>query len=201
MKKAAGVVALTLLWVFGAGCASQATKARVRMRVFDMPTQILRRGLPDQKPRKMADSSYCVSVVSPDQLNAMLLSNDARLWILADRSRVINDWPSTTDSWAYAPDQEAVRAGALYSGGGVGALGVGAHGRHLSVHVDYMMSHRSPRGEQLVDSKLYYEADHPDGQVLLFYTPSDTSGAGARYQVIAFEIARAPQASDVLAYR
>jgi hypothetical protein len=201
MKKAAGVIALMLLWVLGAGCASQATKARVRMRVFDMPTQALRRGLPDQKPHRLADSAYCVSVVSPDQLNAMLLSNNPRPWTLADRTRVINDWPSTTDTWAYAPNQEAVRAGALYTGGGVGALGVGTHGQHLTVHVDYMVSHRSPRGEQLVDSQFYYENDYPEGQVLLFYTPSDTSGAGARYQVIAFEFTRAPQASDILAYR
>jgi hypothetical protein len=201
MNKAASTILLLLLWVFATGCGSQAAKARVRMRVFEMPTQALRLHLSDQNPRKLSDSAYSVSVVSRNELDAMLQSSGPRPWMLTDRTRVINDWPWTTDTWVYAPERAAVEAGALYAGGGVGSLGVRERGERLQVHFDYLVSHRSPQGKQIIDSKLFYEHAYSEGQVLLFHTPSSASDGSSRHHVIAFEISRENRTPDVLAYR
>jgi len=101
----------------------------------------------------------------------------------------------------------------FYTGGGAGSLGVRERGGHLEVRLDYIIDHRGPRGQKLIESKLFYEYRYPEGEVLLFHAPSHASGGIARQHVIAFEITRDNplasfdqadrhgQPSDILGYR
>lgn len=205
MNKAASTVSLVLLWVLAAGCESQGTKARVHLRVFEVPTQVLRLHMPDRSPRKLSDSAYFVSVVTPSDLDAMLRSQGANPRLLAESTRVINDWPAVPDTWVYAPAYAGMRLDTICAGGGVGYLGVRERGGHLDVHLDYMVDHRGPQGQKLVDSKIFYEYRYPEGQVLLFHTPASGSEGAPQQHVIAFEVTREnatnQQPPDVLAYR
>ncbi len=213
MKKAATVMSLLSLWVFAAGCESQATKARVHLRVFEVPTQVLRLHMSDQNPQKLSDSAYFVSVVTPNDLNAILRSPGAPPRLLTESTRIINNWPEVADTWVYSPAYAGMRLDTICSGGGVGYLGVREQFGQLQVHLDYMVNHRGPRGEKLVESKIFYERGYPEGQVLLFHAPTGAATGFPQQHVIAFEVTRenataqdGPPAThrqppDILAYR
>ncbi len=213
MNKAASTISLVLLWVLAAGCESQGTKARVHLRVFEVPTQVLRLHMSDRSPRKLSDSAYFVSVVTRGDLDAMLQSPGASPRMLAESTRVINDWPALADTWVYSPAYAGMRLDTICSGGGVGYLGVREQGGHLEVHLDYLVNHRGPQGQKLVESKIFYEYRYPEGQVLLFHAPANDSGQAPQQHVIAFEVTRENgtplngtpasnrQPPDVLAYR
>lgn len=214
MKKAASIIFLTLLWVLAAGCESQATKARVHLRVFEVPTQVLRLHLSDRNPRKLSDSAYYVSVVTPRALNAMLQSPGANSRMLADSTRIIDDWrPAIPDTWVYSPTSAGIRLDSLDTGGGVGYLGVGDQGGQLLIHLDYLVNHRGLQGQKLIESNIWYECPYPEGQVLLFHAPTNAPGQAPQQHVIAFEVTRenarplngAPastlQPSEILGYR
>jgi hypothetical protein len=190
MNKAASVVSLLLLWVFAAGCGSQSTKARVHLSVFEVPTQVLRLHTSDQNPRKLPQSDYYVSVVTPNDLNAMLRSQEAQSRVLADSTRVINDWPAIADTWVYSPSYAGLGPDGFYTGGGAGSLGVRERGGRLEVRLDYLVDHRGPAGKKLIESKIFYEHLYPEGEVLLFHTPSAAANGVSRQHVIAFEITR-----------
>jgi hypothetical protein len=216
MNKAASMVSLVLAGALAAGCQSQGTEAQVHVRVFEVPAQVLRLHMADQKSQKLANSAYVLSIVTPDELNAMLTASGTNQCLLTERTRVISDWPSVADTWVYAPGY-AMTQNSLSSnsgsGGGVGSLGVRERGHNLEVRLDYMISHNSARGRRLIDSQIYYEHSYPEGRVLLFHTPSDESDGRSEQHVIAFEITRddrlspfaAPnsgrQTPEVLAYR
>ncbi len=213
MKKAAAGMSLLSLWVLAAGCETQSTKARVHLRVFEVPTQVLRLHTADEKPYKVADSEYALSIVNPNDLNAMLRSKGSQSHLLTDSTRVIDEWPAVTDTWVYSPSYAGGGPEGFYTGGGAGSLGVRQRGGHLEVRLDYIVDHRGPRGQKLIESKLFYEYRYPEGQVLLFHAPSHAPGGIARQHVIAFEITRdnplgslgqtAPQGQpqDILGYR
>jgi hypothetical protein len=213
MKKAAAIMSLLSLWVLAAGCESQATKARVHLRVFEVPTQVLRLHMSDQNPRKLSDSAYFVSVVTTNDLNAILRSPGSAPRLLTESTRIINDWPAVADTWVYSPVYPGMRLDTICTGGGVGYLGVREQFGQLQVHLDYMVNHRGPRGEKLVESQIFYEHNYPEGQVLLFHAPASAADGAPQQHVIAFEVTRenaAPlngtpagnqQPWDVLAYR
>ncbi len=190
MNKAALTTSLVLLWVLAAGCESQGTKARVHLRVFEVPTQVLRLHMSDRSPQKLADSAYYVSVVAPRDLDAMLRSPGASPRLLTESTRVINDWPAVADTWVYAPAYAGMRLDTICSGGGAGYLGVREQFGQLQVHLDYMVNHRGPQGEKLVESKIFYERGYPEGQVLLFHAPANASNEAPQQHVIAFEVTR-----------
>ena len=213
MNKAASTSSLLLLWVLAAGCQSQATQARVHLRVFEVPAEVLRFHTSDQNPHKLSDSAYSVSVVTCDALDVMLRFNGAPRRLLAERTRVINDWPAMADTWVYSPSYAGMGADSICTGGGVGSVGVRERGRNLEVRLDYLVNHRGPQGQRLIESKLFYEHDYPEGRVLLFHSPASAPDGSARQHIIAFEITRADpapvygtpnsmrQPPDVLAYR
>ncbi len=190
MKKPALTIAVVLLWVLATGCESQATKARVHLRVFEVPTQILRLHLSDPNPQKLSDSAYYVSVVTPRDLNAMLQSPGASPRLLTESTRVINDWPEVADTWVYTPAYAGMRLDTICSGGGVGYLGVREQFGQLQVHLDYLVNHRGPQGEKRVESKIFYEHAYPEGQVLLFHAPANAPHEAPQQHVIAFEVTR-----------
>jgi hypothetical protein len=213
MNKAALMISLPLLWVFATGCESQGTQARVHLRVFEVPTEVLRLHTPDQNPRKLSDSAYSVSVVTPNDLNAMLRSGGPTQRLLTERTRIINDWPALTDTWVYSPTYAGMGQDSTCTGGGVGCLGVRGRGRDLEVRLDYIVSHSGPQGERLIDSQIFYDHSYREGQVLLFHAPSSESDGGSLCHIIAFEITRdddtsafgtaefGRQTPDILAYR
>lgn len=213
MNKAVSVVSLLVLSVVAAGCGTQNAKARVHLRVFEVPTQVLRLHTSDEKPRKVADSEYTLSIVNPTDLDAMLRFQGANSHLLTDSTRTIDDWPAVADTWVYSPSYIGGRPDGFYSGGGVGSLGVREAWGHLDVRFDYMVDHRGPQGQKLIQSTLVYECRYPEGQVLLFHAPSKGADGIARQHVIAFEITRdnstssfgqsdrQGQPSDVLGYR
>ena len=209
MNKAALTVSFVLLWVLAAGCQSQATRARVHLRVFEVPTQVLRLHMDDRYSRKLSDSAYYVSVVTPRDLEAMLQSPGANSRMLTDSTRIIDDWrPAIPDTWVYSPTAAGVRLDSLDTGGGVGYLGVGDQGGQLLIHLDYLVNHRGPQGQRLIESNIWYEYPYPEGQVLLFYAPTNAAGQAPHQHVIAFEVTREEaalpsdgQTPDVLAYR
>jgi hypothetical protein len=214
MNKAALITSLVLLWVLTSGCESQATRARVRLRVFEVPTQVLRLHLSDRSPRKLSDSAYYVSVVSRRDLDALLQSAGTDSRLLADNTRIIDDWrPAAPDTWVYAPAYAGIRLDSISTGGGVGYLGVGDQGGQLLIHVDYLINHRGPQGQKLVESKIAYEDPYPEGQVLLFHAPANAPNEVPQQHVIAFEVMRenttSPngtpastlQPSEILGYR
>ena len=213
MKKVAAVMSLLSLWVLATGCESQGTQARVHLRVFEVPTQVLRLHLSERSPRKLSDSAYFVSVVTPNDLDAMLRSPGANPRLLTESTRVINDWPAVADTWVYSPVYPGMRLDTICTGGGAGYLGVREQSGHLQVHLDYMVNHRGPQGQKLVESKIFYEYRFPEGQVLLFHTSANAANEAPQQHVIAFEVTRenpaplygAPasneQPSNVLGYR
>ncbi len=213
MNKAVAVMSLLSLWVLAAGCGSQSTKARVHLRVFEVPTQVLRLHTGDEKPYKVADSKYALSIVNPNDLNAMLRSPASNSHLLAENTRVIDYWPAVTDTWVYSPSYAGGGPEGFYTGGGVGSLGVREWAGHLEVRLDYLVDHRGPQGQKLIESKLFYEHRYPEGQVLLFHAPSRAPDGIARQHVIAFEVTRdnplgafgqtdrQGQPSDILGYR
>ncbi len=190
MNKAAAVMSLLSLWVLAAGCGGQSTKAQVHLTVFEVPTQVLRLHTSDEKPYKVADSDYVLSIVNPNDLNAMLRSKGPHLRLLTDSTRMIDDWPAVTDTWVYSPSYAGGGPDGFYTGGGAGSLGVRERGGRLEVRFDYIVDHRGPRGQKLIESKLFYECRYPEGRVLLFHAPSKVADGIARQHVIAFEIAR-----------
>ena len=217
MNKAASMVSLVLVGVLAAGCQSQGTEAQVHLRVFEVPAQVLRLHTADQKPHKLSNSAYVLSVVTPNELDAMLRASGTNQRLLTERTRVIRDWPAVADTWVYAPGYAGTAQNSICndsgSGGGVGSLGVRERGRNLEVRLDYMVSHNSSQGQRLIDSQIFYEHSYPEGRVLLFHTPSNEDGGSSEQHVIAFEITRddrmsafgAPdsrrQTPEVLAYR
>lgn len=205
MNKLALTTSLVLLWVLAAGCESQATQARVHLRVFEVPTEVLRLHLADRSPRKLPDSAYYVSVVTPRDLDAMLQSPGAGPRLLTESTRVIHDWPAVADTWVYAPSYAGMRLDTICTGGGVGYLGVREQFGQLQVHLDYMVNHRGPQGEKLVESNIFYERHYPEGQVLLFHAPANASNQAPQQHVIAFEVTRDNPAlnppANVLGYR
>jgi len=213
MKKAAPIILLPLLWVLGAGCESQGTPVRVQRKVFEVSTSVLRLHMPDDYARKLPESAYSLSVVTPNDLNAMLRYNGAKPRLLAESTRVINDWPAATDTWVYSPSLVGVTADSMYGGGGAGSMGARDRSGRLEVRFDYIVDHRGPQGQKLVESRIFYESRYPENRVLLFHAPVSGSGPDARRHVIAFEITRdnslsqfgasgsRDQPPDVLAYR
>jgi hypothetical protein len=214
MNKAASIISLALLWVLVAGCESQSTKARVHLRVFEVPTQVLRLHMSDRTPRKLSDSAYYVSVVTRRDLDDMLRSPGANSRLLADTTRIIDDWrPAVPDTWVYSSAYAGIRLDSIPTGGGVGYLGVGDQGGQLLIHLDYMVNHRGPQGDKRVESKIYYEQSYPEGQVLLFHAPANAPHEAPQQHVIAFEVTRENptplngtpastlQPSEILGYR
>jgi len=190
MNKTVPMISLLPLWVLAAGCENQGTQARVHLRVFEVPTQTLRLHTPEQNLYKLSHSAYLVSVVSPDDLHAMLRAPGASPRILAERTRVINDWPAVMDTWVYSPSYAGMGLDTICTGGGAGSLGVRERGRNLEVRLDYIVNHRGPQGQTLIESKIFYESYYPEGQVLLFHTPTNSPDETPRQHVIAFEITR-----------
>ena len=215
MNKAASMVSLVLVGILAAGCQSQGTEARVHVRVFEVPVQVLRLHTADQKPHKLSNSAYVLSVVTPNELDAMLRATGTNQRLLTERTRVISDWPAVADTWVYAPGYVAMAQNGMGSGsgGGVGSLGVRERGHNLEVRLDYMISHNSAQGRRLIDSQIFYEHSYPEGRVLLFHTPSNEDDGSSEQHVIAFEITRddpmspfgtpdsGRQTPEVLAYR
>jgi hypothetical protein len=213
MTRAASMISLLSLWFLAAGCGSQSTQARIHVRVFEVPPQVLRLHTSEQKPYKLADSAYSVSAITPRELDAMLRSEGAKSPLLAERTRVINDWPAVMDTWVYSSVSAGMRLDTVCNGGGVGSLGVRGRGRNLEIRLDYMVNHRGPQGQKLIESKIYYDYLYPEGQVLLFHAPSHGPDGRPRLHVIAFDVTRedqtslradvsAPrQPSNILAYR
>lgn len=203
MNKAASISSLLLLWVLAAGCQSQGTQAQIHLRVFEVPTHVLQQHASDQNSRKLWNSAYSVSVVSPNELQAMLRSTGATQHLLAERTRVINDWPAIPDTWVYSPNYAGMAQGDICAGDGVGSVGVREHFGNLEVRLDYLVSHRGTQGERLIESKLFYDRAYPEGQVLLFHTAADGSAESPQQHIIAFEITRENQTPgpEVLAYR
>ena len=181
--------------------------------MFEVPTQVLRLHMSDQHPRKLSDSAYFVSVVTLGDLDAMLQSPGANPRMLTESTRIINDWPEVADTWVYSPAYAGMRLDTICTGGGVGYLGVRDQGGHLEVHLDYLVNHRGPQGQKLVDSKIFYQYRYPEGQVLLFHTAANASDEAPQQHVIAFEVTREDAtppsgtatsngpSPDVLAYR
>lgn len=217
MNKAASIVSLVLTGALAAGCQSQGTEAQVHVRVFEVPAQVLRLHTTDQKPRRLSNSAYVLSVVTPTELDAMLRAPGTNQRLLTERTRVISDWPAVADTWVYAPGFAGTTQNSISSnsgsGGGVGSLGVRERGRNLEVRLDYMISHNSAQGQRLIDSQIFYEHSYPEGRVLLFHTPANEGDGRSEQHVIAFEITRddrrspfgAPNSGrhtpEVLAYR
>jgi hypothetical protein len=190
MNKAASTLSLLLLWVLAAGCESQGTPVRVHRKVFEVSTPVLRLHLPDDKAARLPGSAYSVSIMTPNDLNGMLRYDGEKPRLLAESTRIVNDWPAATDTWVYSPSYAAVGSDTIYSGGGVGSLGVRERGRRLEVRLDYIVDHRGSRGQKLVESKLFYEQRYPEDGVLLFHAPSGAATGSGRHHVIAFEITR-----------
>ena len=213
MKKAASTSSLLLLWVLATGCQSQSTQARVHLRVFEVPTQALQLHVSERNPHKLSDSAYYVSVVTPSDLDILLQSSGSKQPLLTERTRVINGWPAIADTWVYSPSYAGMGQDSICTGGGVGSLGVRQHGGNLEVRLDYMVDHRGPQGQKLIESKLFYDHDYPKGRVLLFHTPAHEPDGSSRQHIIAFEITRENERStfeaakprhqppEILAYR
>jgi hypothetical protein len=213
MKKAASTSSLLLLWVLATGCQSQSTQARVHLRVFEVTTQALQLQVSERHLHKLSDSAYSVSVVTPGDLDILLQSSGSKQPLLTERTRVIDGWPAIADTWAYSPNYTGMGQYSICIGGGVGSLGVRQHGRNLEVRLDYTVDHRGPQGQMLIESKLFYDHDYPEGRVLLFHTPAHEPDGSSRQHVIAFEITRQDQRStfeatesrrqppEILAYR
>ena len=72
-----------------------------------------------------------MSIVTPHELNAMLTSKAAPPRLLADNTRVVNDWPAKTDSWVYSPGYAGWGPDYISTGGAVGSLGVRESGGQL----------------------------------------------------------------------
>ncbi|MCU0918190.1 MAG: hypothetical protein MUC88_27040 [Planctomycetes bacterium] len=190
MSKTTSIIALVLSGLLAAGCESSNLQARVHLRVFEVPMQTLRRHTPEQNLYKLPSSAYLLSVVSPNDLNAMLRSSRPTPRLLAERTRVVDDWPAVMDTWVYSPSQAGSGPDTLRTGGGTGSLGVRQHWGNLEVRLDYLVNHRGPQGQKLIESKLFFESPYPEGQVLLFHTPTQAPDGSPRQHVIAFEIAR-----------
>jgi len=192
MNKAASMVAIVLAGALATGCGSQGTQANVHVKVFEVPTQALRLHTGDQNPRKLSNSAYVLSVVTPDDLDALLGAGGTNQRLLTERTRVISDWPAVADTWVYSSSYTGMPLDRIYSGsgGGVGSLGVRERGHNLEVRLDYMISHSGPQGERLIESQIFYEHSYPEGHVLLFHTPSNEKDGSPRRHVIAFEITR-----------
>jgi hypothetical protein len=206
MNKAALILSSTLLWVFGSGCESTGTRAQVHVRVFEVPSEVLRQHVAGQRPERLPGSAYSVSVITPNNLNAMLRSDSVQQRLLAERTRVIDDWPAIADTWVYSPNDAGQDVASLYTGGGVGYLGVRNEGNNMKVRLDYMVNHRGPQGQKLIESQFFYKSGYHEGDVLLFHAPFKASDGSTERHVIAFEITRArpaPRSSspDVLAFQ
>ena len=195
MNRAASTISLLLLWVLATGCSSQRTEARIRVRAFEIPTDILRQHTSEGRLYKLSESAYSLSVVTRNELNAMLSREDARPYLLADSTRFIDDWPGETDTWLYSPALGGGGQDALRTGGGVGFLGARDRAGRLEVHIDYLIDHRGPQGQKLIESKIFYEYYYPEGKVLLFHTPSSASDRRPRHHVVAVEAAREDRTS------
>lgn len=201
MIKAAWTVSLLMLWVLITGCAGQNTEARVHLRVFEMPTRALQMQTGDQDSHKLSNSAYSVSVLSSRQFEALLRATGAQARMLTDSTRVVHNWPWETDTWVYSPTYAVTQPDAICAGSGVGSLGVREQGDDLDVHFDYMVNHRGPQGQTLIESQIAYGQTYREGDVLLFYAPASPTGQGPLAHVIAFEIRRTGPAADVLAFR
>lgn len=195
MNRAASTIALLLLWVLATGCSSERTEARIRVRAFEIPTDILRQHTAQGQLYKLSESAYSLSVVTKNELNALLSREDVRARLLADSTRVIDDWPGETDTWVYSPTFGEVGPDAFRTGGGVGFLGVRDRDGRLEVRIDYLIDHRGPQGQKLIESKIFYDYYYPEGKVLLFHTPSSASDRRPRHHVVAFEAAREDRTS------
>jgi hypothetical protein len=53
-----------------------------------------------------------------------------------------------------------------------------------------MVNHRGPQGQNLIESKIFYEYRFPEGQVLLFHGPANAPDEAPQQHVIAFEVTR-----------
>jgi len=213
MNRIVAVISLGLSGLLAAGCESSDLQARVHLRVFEVPVQTLRRHTPEENLYKLPHSAYLLSVVSPNDLNAMLRSPHSTSRLLTERTRVIDDWPAVMDTWVYSPSQAGMGPDTLYTGGGAGSLGVRQHWGNLEVRLDYLVNHRGPQGQKLIEAKLFFESPYPEGQVLLFHAPTQAPDGSPRQHVIAFEITRMNRVpvyhpshsrrptSDILAYR
>jgi hypothetical protein len=183
------------------------------VQVFEVPTQVLRLHMSEPKLYKLADSVYSLSIVTPHELNAMLTSKAAPPRLLADNTRVVNDWPAKTDSWVYSPGYAGWGPDYISTGGAVGSLGVRESGGQLELRLDYLVNHSGPRGQRLIDSKIFYEYRYPEGRVLLFHAPTSAAHEISRLHVVAVEVTRehpinflatpgsGRQPADILAYR
>ena len=149
MNKAASMISLVLLWVLAAGCESQGTKARVHLRVFEVPTQVLRLHMSDRSPRKLSDSAYSVSVVTPRDLDAMLRS-PGRQPASARRKHAGHQRLAGTGGhvglFARLCRDEAGHDLQLAAASATSACETKAD--NLEVHLDYMVNHRGPQGAE-----------------------------------------------------
>jgi hypothetical protein len=187
MTKTVTIVSLVLLWVLAAGCGSRPTRAQVHLKVFEVPTHVLRQNTLERRLYKVPGSAYSLSVVTPEELEAMLGRWNARTRLLAESTRIIEDWPGMAYTWVYSAGGPVIRPDAICSGGGAGTVGVRERDGRLEVRIESLVDHRGPQGQKLVESEIFYEHLYPEGRILLFHTPSNASGLSSQHHVIAFE--------------
>ena len=191
MKKIGWTIPLFLLGALTAGCGSegQETQARVRLRVFEIPAYVLQHYTQGRNLYELPRSDYSLSIVTPDQVDAMLSDREAAPQMLAENNRVIDRWPRLADTWAYSRIFGGMGPEAYCSGGGAGFLGVRERDGQLEIRVEYLVNHSGPHGQKLIESEIFYEYFYPQGHVLLFHAPVGDSEQAQQKHIVALEAA------------
>jgi len=189
MRRAVWIISALLLWVLGAGCQGryQPAQARIQVTVFEAPARLVREYALETRMRKVPDSSYFMSVISPDELHSMLTRQDGAARVLYEENRVVRDWPRAADSWSYSRPHGHGGSDSACSGGGAGFLGVRGRDDHLETRIRYMVNHRGPNGRKAVESNISFESYFPVGRILLFCAPSCLSQQPPQLHAIAFQ--------------
>ena len=192
MRRYKGLGLAITLAVLGAGCQgqSQRVQARIELKVFDLPTHILREYTLGKKMWTLRDSSYSLNTITPRELSSMLSRPDANVRVLYEKERSINDWPRITDSWSYSRARNDSAILSTTSGGGAGCLGVRKRDGGLELRIDYYVTHRGERGKKIIESQIFYEHVYPEDRVLLFHAPAGLSAQRPRHHVVAFKATR-----------
>jgi hypothetical protein len=188
-------ILLTLLVVFAvltAGCQNRygPAAARVEITVLEVPTQYLREYTLGKGTQEMADSSYSLTALRPEELDSLQTRPDANARLLHFRRREIDRWPRVTDNWSYTTGRDDGLGQSTSAGGGAGFLGVRERESQLEIRIDYLVTHRGVLGQRSVESKIFYEHFYPAGNVLVFHAPAGLLGRKPSHHIIAFHAVR-----------